>query len=273
MVNLTIRPQAKQVQYFTEQLPGNIGLDMVLIPSGTFEMGSPPDEPGRKDCEGPQHTVNVPQFCMGRYPVTQAQWKAIASLPEQNQKLNPDPSNIKGDQRPVEQVSWYDAREFCARLTLYTKRTYQLSSEAEWEYACRAGTTTPFYFGQIITTDLVNYNGKYTYNGGPEGKARKETTPVGAFKYANAFGLCDMHGNVYEWCEDHYHDSYEGAPLDGSAWIDQEAKESGRRVVRGGSWYYGSVSCRSAYRSYDIPRVTDFVIGFRVVCRLFRSLP
>lgn len=270
MVNLTIRPQAKQVQYFTEQLPGDIGLDMVLIPSGTFEMGSPPDEPERENHEGPQHTVTVPQFCMGRYPITQAQWKAVSSLPKQNQSLKPNPSEFKGGKRPVERVTWHDAREFCDRLTAYTGRKYQLPSEAEWEYACRAGTNTPFYFGQTLTTELVNYNGKYIYNGGLNGKNRKRTTPVDEFKYANAFGLWDMHGNVYEWCSDHYHDSYENAPIDASRRLADSVTKDIEifHVLRGGAWFKAPAHCRSACRLSCDPFSIVLNPGFRVVYHL-----
>lgn len=145
-----------------------------------------------------------------------------------NKELDADPSNFKGDKRPVEQVSWYDAVEFCDRLTAHTKRAYSLPSEAEWEYACRAGTRTPFHFGETITTDLANYRGtdneEYKWSGsygpGPKGIYREQITEVGSFGVANAFGLYDMHGNVWEWCLDDWHDNYEGAPTDGSAWLD-----------------------------------------------------
>ena len=183
-------------------------------------MGSPEDEKGRDEDESPQHRVTVSTFFISRYPVTQAQWQAIASLDKVDIDLKADPSRFKGDNRPVEQVNWYDAVEFCARLSRETGREYILPSEAEWEYACRAGTTTPFHFGETITTDLANYNGNYTYGSGPKGVYREETTPVGSFS-PNAFGLSDMHGNVWEWCEDNWHNNYEGAPTDGSAWLEK----------------------------------------------------
>jgi formylglycine-generating enzyme required for sulfatase activity len=170
----------------------------------------------------------------------------------------------------VEQVSWYNAMEFCARLSAHTERPYRLPSEAEWEYACRAGTTTPFYVGKTLTTDVANYNGDYTYADGPKGEYRAETTPVDHFGLANAFGLCDMHGNVWEWCQDYWHDSYEGAPTDGSAWI--EGGDSERRILRGGSWYYFPWFCRSAYRSYFGPGFVVSSYGFRVVCSAPRAL-
>ncbi|MHC5719615.1 MAG: formylglycine-generating enzyme family protein, partial [Nostoc sp.] len=161
---------------------------------------------------------------------------------------------FKGEQRPVEQVSWYDAVEFCDRLSDHTKRQrqYRLPSEAEWEYACRAGTTTPFHFGETITSELANYDATSTYGRGVEGTYRKETTPVGSFNAANAFGLYDMHGNVWEWCLDDWHNNYERAPTDGSPWFDNKNdnlyQKQGNAVLRGGSWLYYPRDCRSASR-------------------------
>lgn len=250
----------------TDALP----LHMVLIPGNTFRMGSPDDEPERnKEREGPQHTVTVPQFFMGRYPVTQAQWKAVVASPKVAPGLEADPSSFKGNNRPVESVSWYDAVEFCDRLAQHTKRPYRLPSEAEWEYACRAGTTTPFYFGKTLTTEVANYDGRNTYADGPKGEYRQETTPVDHFGIANAFGLSDMHGNVYEWCQDRWHTNYDGAPTDGSAWI--EGGNSSGRVRRGGSWIRIPKDCRSAYRFNFEPYDCVSYIGFRVVCSAPRT--
>ena len=199
MTEVTIRREPRQTQYFVEKLPDDVGLDMILAPNGSFLMGSPEDEPERSDNEGPQHQVTIPTFFMGRYLVTQAQWRAVAGLPKVEQDLELAPSRFKGDTHPVERVSWDDAMEFCRRLSAYTKRDYRLPSEAEWEYACRSGTQTPFYFGKTLTTDLANYDGNFTYNDGPQGDYRKETTPVDHFRVANAWGFCDMHGNLLEW--------------------------------------------------------------------------
>ena len=254
----------KSAEYFSETLGNGVSLEMVSIPGGHFIMGSPEKEADRRDTEGPQHQVTVPAFFMGKYPVTQVQWKAVAALPQIERKLNPDPTRFKSIDRPVERVSWREAMEFCARLSRKTGREYRLPSEAEWEYACRAGTTTPFHFCETITPDLANYDGNYTYGDGPQGEYRQETTPVGHFRVANAFGLYDMYGNVWEWCADHWHDSYEGAPDDGTIWLSSD--EDVLHVVRGGSWGNDPGDCRSASRT-GINRgdAYDF-IGFRVVC-------
>jgi formylglycine-generating enzyme required for sulfatase activity len=263
-MTLSIKRQKRSAQYFIENLGDGVELEMVQIPSGTFLMGSPEDELDRFDDESPQHPVTLSTFFLGKYPITQAQWRAVARLPQIKQELDPEPSHFKGADRPVESVSWWEAVELCDRLSQHTGRQYRLPSEAEWEYACRAGTTTPFHFGETITTDLANYNGNYTYGEGMEGKYCEETTPVGSFKVANAFGLYDMHGNVLEWCEDHWHENYEGAPEDGSAWISED--KDARRLLRGGSWDVNPRDCRSAVRDYDVPFDRYYLIGFRVAC-------
>lgn len=271
-MSLSIRRTPRTAQGFIEPLldvGDALPLHMVLIPSGTFLMGSPDDEPGRQEDEGPQHEVTLKSFFMGRYPVTQAQWRAVASLPLIKQKLDPDPSNFKGDNRPVENVSWFDADEFCNRLARHTDRFYRLPSEAEWEYACRAGTTTPFYFGKTVTTEIANYNGSFAYDTGPEGEYREETTPVNHFSLANAFGLSDMHGNILEWCQDHWHDNYKSAPTDGHAWI--KGGNTARRVLRGGSWFPDPRNCRSAHRDGDTPAYCAYTFGFRVCCSAPRA--
>jgi formylglycine-generating enzyme required for sulfatase activity len=246
---------------------------MVAIPGGTFIMGSPSKELKRMDRESPQHPVTVQPFFMGKYQVTQAQWRFVAQLPQVNKKLKPDPSIFKGDNRPVEKVSWYDAVEFCDRLSQYTGRTYRLPSEAEWEYACRAGTTTPFHFGETITTDLANYDGtdgennewSGSYGSGPKGVYRKETTEVGSFGVANNFGLYDMHGNVWEWCQDDWHRNYKGALIDGSAWLNNK-EDNNDKLLRGGSWDNNPDYCRSASRNSHLLDYFYNNIGFRVVC-------
>jgi formylglycine-generating enzyme required for sulfatase activity len=255
---------------YTEKLSEEIGLDMMSIPGGTFLMGSPDDEPERFDAESPQHEVTVSPFFMGRYPITQAQWRevanwmAVAGYPLFDRELNPDPAYFKGDNRPVEQVTWDDATEFCQRLSAKTGKTYRLPSEAEWEYACRAGTTTPFHFGDWPSVTLMNYAGNFTYNESPEGEYREQTVEVGSFP-SNSFGLHDMHGNVYEWCEDDWHNSYEGALTDGSAWTEENRTET-KRLLRGGSWDDNPGGCRSAMRDDDSRGLRSDNLGFRVVC-------
>ncbi|MDJ0676093.1 MAG: formylglycine-generating enzyme family protein [Calothrix sp. MO_167.B42] len=286
MTQTVIQYEQGEAQYFVENLGDGVSIDMVLIPNGTFTMGAPEDEEGSNDSERPQHQVTVPSFFMGRYPVTQEQWRAVANMQHLrvNHDLKPDPSRFKGDNLPVERVSWYDAVEFCSRLSKYTKRQYRLPSEAEWEYACRAGTKTPFHFGETITTDLANYDGtdnKYgSYGNGSKGIYRNETTPVGCFDAANAFGLSDMHGNVWEWCLDDWHDNYENAPTDGTPWLkngdDNLSQKTGKAVLRGGSWLFTPRGCRSAYRYLDdraMVRVSIVsLVGFRVVCAVGGSL-
>ncbi len=250
-----------QAQYFTEDLGNGVTLEMVAIPGGNFMMGSPKEEEKSGDSERPQHEVSVKPFFMGKYQVTQAQWRAVASLPKVDRDL--DPSNFKGVNRPVERVDWYDAVEFCARLSRETGREYRLPSEAEWEYACRARTTTPFHFGETITGKLANYDAPFTYAKEPRGENRGKTIPVGQFP-PNAFGLYDMHGNVWEWCADTWHDNYEGAPTDGSVW--KIGGNETRRVLRGGSWIIPPDCCRSACRGRNYPGIGNFFFGFRVVC-------
>jgi formylglycine-generating enzyme required for sulfatase activity len=267
--------QVKPIPVWKERLTDDLTLDLVEIPAGEFLMGSPPDEAARDwyeyndpelkgvDVEA-QHRVTVPAFAMSQFPITQAQWRFVAGLPPIERDLEPDPANFKGDDRPVEVVSWREAMEFCARLSQYTGNTYRLPSEAEWEYACRGGTTTPFHFGETLLTDLANYNGTYTYGDGEQGINRQRTTEVGSFGVVNAFGLSDMHGNVWEWCQDIWHPSYEGAPTDGSAWVTEGGDRY--RVLRGGSWFNNPGDCRSASRLRVTPELQNNNIGFRVVC-------
>jgi formylglycine-generating enzyme required for sulfatase activity len=260
---------------YLENKGNEIALEMVQIPGGSFTMGAPKTENGSNDSERPQYKVTVPTFFMGKYPVTQAQWKFVAFLPQVNRELKSDPSGFKGDKRPVESVSWFDAVEFCQRLTQYTGKSYRLPNEAEWEYACRAGTTTPFHFGETITSDtseLANYNAEYAYGAGVKGTNRGETTEVGHFGVANTFGLYDMHGNVWEWCADQWHENYEEAPTDGSAWIEATNNDNqSRRLLRGGSWINIPAYCRSAIRYNVNPAFGSSNIGFRVVCGIFSS--
>jgi formylglycine-generating enzyme required for sulfatase activity len=242
----------KQNKFYRETLVNDVVLDMVAIPGGKFLMGSPEDEIGRSTSESPQHNVTVQSLFMSKFPVTQAQWKAVAGFAKVNIDLYPDPSRFKGANRPVEQVSWNDAVEFCARLSQKTGKIYRLPSEAEWEYACRAGTTTRYYFGEAMTEDLANYI-----------RNHQQTTDVGKFP-ANPFGLFDMCGNVWEWCQDEWHDNYLKAPNNGSAWLEMNNNMSEMRLLRGGSWYVNPDYCRSACRFKKSFVNTFDVIGFRI---------
>ncbi|MCU0569009.1 MAG: SUMF1/EgtB/PvdO family nonheme iron enzyme [Oculatellaceae cyanobacterium Prado106] len=260
-----IRHQPGEAQQWVEDLGNGVALEMVNIPGGSFLMGSPRDEEGRYDSESPQHRVAIAPFFMGKYPITQSQYQAVMGS-------NPSHFQENGAHRPVEEVSWEMAIAFCQKLSQKTRRDYRLPSEAEWEYACRAGTTTPFHFGETITTDLANFQGTdWEYSGtiysgsygkAPKGQYREETIPVGQFP-PNTFGLFDMHGNVWEWCVDYWHPNYQGAPTDGRAWIT--GGDSGSRLLRGGSWCSNPLSCRSANRGRNTPDDRDRNFGFRVV--------
>jgi formylglycine-generating enzyme required for sulfatase activity len=282
-----IEKRPGEASYFREDLGNGVSLDMVYIPGGTFLMGSPESEEGSHYLEYPQHQVTLQPFFLGKYAITQAQWQAVANLPKLQQNLDPNPSEFKGNNRPVECVTWYDAVEFCARLSVATGRQYRLPSEAQWEYACRAGTTTPFHFGETITTDVANYDSsEETYADEPEGEYRYKTTPVGSFS-PNSFGLYDMHGNVIEWCADpwHWQNNYEKAPTDGKVWdqgcndnrycnypehIPGMLKDESMRMLRSGSWCASPEACRSAARNYMIPDGIDSDHGFRVACSTSR---
>jgi formylglycine-generating enzyme required for sulfatase activity len=268
-------------------------IPMIDIPAGEFLMGSDERDPDAHSDEMPQHLVRLQGFSISQAPITQAQWRAVAMLPKVDCDLKLDPSYFTGDSLPVERVSWHDAMEFCARLSIKTGEPITLPSEAQWEYVCRAGTTTSYAFGDTLTNQMANYGGN-------------TTTPVGTYP-ANSWGLHDMHGNVWEWCLDNYHASYEGAPTDGSAWVRGDslkkpcaadlgtsipgsvarptASGSARatastssvsasaafvgdrlRVVRGGSWGFNPWNCRSAYRDGMLPVDRYIIIGFRVCC-------
>jgi formylglycine-generating enzyme required for sulfatase activity/tRNA A-37 threonylcarbamoyl transferase component Bud32 len=247
-----INKRNHSANYFVEDLGNGVMLEMVEIPAGTFYMGSPQNEAKRRDNESPQHQVTLPSFFIGKYPLTQAQYQAI---------IGNNPAHFKGNNRPVECVSWNNAVNFCQKLSQKTGKNYKLPSEAQWEYACRAGTTTPFYFGESITPDLVNYDGNYPYADAPKGQYRGQTTDVGTFP-PNAFGLYDMHGNVWEWCEDDWQKNYVNAPINGSGLISR----SNIKLLRGGSWLNDPDVCRSAYYYYDSLGDIGSDVGFRVVC-------
>jgi formylglycine-generating enzyme required for sulfatase activity len=286
MAQISIAKHPQKIHYFGEPLHrSNLilnPLNMILIQGGTFDMGSPETEIDRFEEESPQHPVTVPSFFMSEYLIARAHWLVVAdTMPQVDIPLKLSPSRLKiEDDRivhPVTDVNWFEAVEFCKRLSKHSRRTYRLPTEAEWEFACRAGTKTPFHFGETITADLANYDGaddadgKWSgaYDRGPKGIHRQETTPVATF-LPNKFGLYDMHGNVWEWCFDHWHDNYDGAPTDGSAWLSEN--NNANRVLRSGSWDDGSRLCRSATRFNNAPVNRSYFIGFRVVCDIPRTV-
>ena len=235
-----------------EGLGNGIELAMLVIPQGMFQMGSSRLMGGTD--ERPQHLVHVKSFMMSKFLITQGQWKTVTpKLP---------PCRFRGDQLPVERVSWKDAQLFCKRLSEKTGHNYHLPSEAQWEYACRAGTDTPFSFGETLIIDVANFNGEHTFREELRGYYRHVTTEGGNFP-PNAFGLYDMHGNLWEWCEDTWLDDYSSSPRDGSSYQD---KENLYRVARGGSWHEPPDLCRSASRLRVLQSEADEFIGVRVVC-------
>lgn len=233
-------------------LSNDVSLEMIMIYGGEFEMGSPEQEEDHFYNEYPQHTVKVPSFYMSKFPITQEQWREVVKLEKPDIELKSEPCKPE-ENIPVENISWVEAVEFCQHLNRLPQSTtkrliFRLPSEAEWEYACRANTNTRFYFGNTITTEHVNFNSD-------------RTNSVDHFD-ANSYGVHDMHGNVWEWCQDFWHDNYKNAPTDGSAWIDEE---NNYRIIRGGSWFSLSSDCRSARRQKYPQGSKNKDIGFRIV--------
>ena len=239
-------------------------LEMVVVPAGSYLMGSPSSEERRFDHEGPVHRVTISEpFAVGVHEVTFDEWGACVSAGGCG-GYRPDDQGWGRGRRPVINVSWEDAQRFVEWLREETGEPYRLLSEAEWEYVARAGTSTPFHTGRTISTSQANYDGNYTYGNGRKGEYRERTVPVGSFG-ANAFGLHDVHGNVWEWVQDCWNDSYRGAPSDGSAW---ERGDCSRRVVRGGSWLSEPWYLRSADRFGFDSGSRGYKLGFRVARRL-----
>jgi formylglycine-generating enzyme required for sulfatase activity len=259
-----IERHEQQGTLFDERLDGQVNLEMVRIPQGSCWMGSANKQGDYR--ERPQHQVTITSFFLSRFPVTQAQWRAIAKTTKVRIELNSNPSDFQGDNLPVEHITWFEAIEFCERLQLQTGKPYRLPSEAEWEYACRAGTETPFHFGETISPQLASYDGSKRYRSAPKGRSSKQTSAVGAYNAANTFGLEDMHGNVWEWCADHWYDDYTNAPADGSIRITDH--RTFPKVIRGGSWMHEPAICRAAYRNGIPPTNKVLTIGFRVAVSL-----
>ncbi len=252
-----IRSSPKGVaKIYQENLGNGVNLIMVKIPAGSFIMGSPESEHHRVENESPQHQVTLKEFYIAQTEITQSQYQSI---------MGENPSKFKGNNHPVERVDWNQAQEFCRKLSLKTGKTYTLPSESQWEYACKAGTTTPFSGGETITTKVANYAGNYegkeSYRNEPKGVNRASTTDVMTFP-PNAFGLYDMQGNVWEWCADNWHDTYEGAPKDDRVWHDKDPN----MLLRGGCWSERPELCRSASRIGNLPDTRVDAFGFRVVC-------
>ena len=250
---------------YSENLDDWQKLSMVYIPQGKFIMGASVKEKDSSDRERPVHQVKVKDFFIGEYPITQIQWRKVVRLPQINRELKSNPSHFKGNNRPVESVSWLEAMEFCDRLSAHTGKQYRLPSEAEWEYACRGNTRTPFAYGDTLTSELADYASTYAYAAETGSAYRQGTTDVGTFM-PNAFGLYDLHGNVREWCADSWHENYHGAPNNSKAWNKRGNKAW--RTLRGGSWANKPSHCRSAHRSGYPENLLNRAIGFRVAMDL-----
>jgi formylglycine-generating enzyme required for sulfatase activity len=262
------RPGLGQTEWFKDLA---IGPEMVAVPAGRYLMGSPESEPERFANEGPQHKITIPgPFAIGRFAVTFSEWDAAQQDKDWQRitglapRLPRDAGWGRGN-RPVIGVSWDDAQAYMKWLSEKTGKEYRLPSEAEWEYACRAGSTTPFWWGTSITTEQANYDGRgFAYSGGGRiGEFRQRTLPVESFE-ANPWGLYQVHGNVWEWCEDRWHSDYTGAPANGSAWMDGD---NNLRVLRGGAWINNPRGLRSAFRNNNFS-----IFGHRNRFRGFRAV-
>ena len=238
-----IHREIKTAQYFRENLGNDIFIDMLIIPGGTFR------------------DVPMPPFFMSKTPITQAQWNVVKELPKIKIDLPESPFRFKGPKRPVEQVNWWQAEEFCKRLANVTRRNYRLPSETEWEYACRSGTTTSYYFGETLTQEVANYDSL-------------ETTNVAQY-FANAWGLYDMHGNVWEWCSDHWRSDFETVLHDSNPFISND--KDPYRVIRGGAWSLDSLDCQSNSRIGATPEIDLLYflddLGFRLACSSTLTIP
>ncbi len=223
------------------------------IPPGEFWMGSPEDEPERWESESPRHRVKLTAgYWLADTACTHALWHAV---------MGNNPSHFKGDpQLPVENVSWENIQPFLKKLTELTGQQAELPSEAQWEYACRAGTITPFWWGNQLTTEDANYDGNYPYNAGEKGEYRKKTLPVKSYR-PNPWGLWQMHGNVWEWCRDDRRTYAEAVA------VDPEGPQGESRALRGGSWFRHGRGLRAADRRATQPGNRDYLVGFRFLLR------
>lgn len=258
-----IRSETKTSETYQEDFGNGVFLEMIFIPGGNSLMGSPENEPCRSSGEGPPRTVSVKPFFMSRYEVTQEQWRVVARYPRMMIELRPEPSRFHGESAlPVESVSWEECQEFCRRLSLVSGQEYCLPTEVEWEYACRAGTTTPFHFGPVMTSDLANYDAGTPYASAPKGQCRSRTMPVGRLGYPNAFGLFDMHGNVAEWCQDPFESLSDGKGRIVKPVVNPTTRY---RITHGGSWSSPASDCRCAAQVLGDEKGGASGLGFRVV--------
>ena len=255
------RSQLHHASFLPVSLAGADRLDMVSIAPASFWMGATNSEFRRKPVETPRRRVRVSPFLIGKYPITQSQWTAVAALPKMRRDLPTNPSHFQGGDRPVESVSWLEAVEFCDRLSQHTGRRFQLPSEAQWEYACRAGTQTPFHTGETVASQFANYVSTSTYKAEPAGNYLRSTVPVGQYK-PNAFGLHDMHGNVWEWCADTWHRNHHNSSKNRR--VMTSARQPQMRAIRGGGWLDSPDRIRSASRSKYLETALNRTIGFRV---------
>lgn len=246
-------------EFFTDVFKDNVSFDMIAISSGEFVMGSPSNIHHCSESESPQHRVKVQPFYMSKNLITQSQYESVMGYV---------PSYFNGDNLPVDSVSWNDAKAFCKKLSAELNKKYRLPSEAEWEYACRSETNTAFYFGETLNHELANYDCSLAYADGSKSPSMGKTVNVGSFP-PNAYGLYDMHGNVWEWCEDEWHGTYRYAPQDGSAWsASGDTSHYSLRVLRGGSWNSDPKDCRSSARTRDSADSRKNSYGFRIACSL-----
>lgn len=253
-----------QGKLYRETLADGVTLELVEVAGGSFCLGTVAEEDSN-DNESPRIAARVPGFYCGRFEVTQAQWKAVAAYPKVKIDLPANPSEIKGDTLPVDNVSWDESVEFCARLSRKTGRIYRLPSETEWEYACRAGRTTPFGFGMTLSQTVENYDSSLPFGDEPTVPAFKRAIPVGS-GLPNPFGLSDMHGNVREWCLDEYCKHFTGSHAVGAPTRNLRlAEDRLQHVIRGGSWAVSPNICRAAVRDHDLFSAKNSLLGFRVV--------
>tara|TARA_R110002096_G_scaffold115073_3_gene249268 strand:- start:4086 stop:5033 length:948 start_codon:yes stop_codon:yes gene_type:complete len=250
-----------EARYFTQTLNGSGSLDMIALDGSLAMVGSTDGDHSAGTYECAPQCVEVESLYLGRTPVTQDQWRAVAALPAISRELVLEPACFTGGKHPVECVSWHDAAEFCKRLSVDSGRNYRLPTEAEWETACRAGTTSAFHVGPTLTSELANYSARHAYDTEQPGTYRRSTTPVAQFA-PNAHGLYDMHGNVWEWCADAWQDSFSDRGAQASI------GESKRRTLRGGSWADAPAKLRSASRTGYAADSLNRIIGFRVALSL-----